>query len=173
MYYVCVCQSCHPRGIKKGLHDCNSPICTLSQNGYGAGQGTPINSRRSVEGVHWWCQHATRVPHMQNTWCGEERVCYWTMLLQRPRGPMDKASAYGAGDCRFESCRGHFASQQYHLHACSRQTRPAQPKRQRGDLSPMRAEPNGFLVHHLNHSVTLSWLLQQILWQSGGVEAGC
>ena len=24
----------------------------------------------------------------------------------RPRGPMDKASAYGAGDCRFESCRG-------------------------------------------------------------------
>ena len=27
--------------------------------------------------------------------------------LRRPRGPMDKASAYGAGDCRFESCRGH------------------------------------------------------------------
>ena len=25
----------------------------------------------------------------------------------RPHGPMDKASAYGAGDCRFESCRGH------------------------------------------------------------------
>ena len=24
-----------------------------------------------------------------------------------PRGPMDKASAYGAGDCRLESCRGH------------------------------------------------------------------
>ena len=23
---------------------------------------------------------------------------------------MDKASAYGAGDCRFESCRGHYAS---------------------------------------------------------------
>ena len=22
---------------------------------------------------------------------------------------MDKASAYGAGDCRFESCRGHFS----------------------------------------------------------------
>ena len=28
---------------------------------------------------------------------------------QRPRGPMDKASAYRAGDCRFESCRGHLA----------------------------------------------------------------
>ena len=27
-----------------------------------------------------------------------------------PRGPMDKASAYGAGDCRFESCRGHLRS---------------------------------------------------------------
>ena len=30
--------------------------------------------------------------------------------LSRPRGPMDKASAYGAGDCRFESCRGHWPS---------------------------------------------------------------
>ena len=27
-----------------------------------------------------------------------------------PRGPMDKASAYGARDCRFESCPGHFAA---------------------------------------------------------------
>ena len=26
---------------------------------------------------------------------------------QRPRGPMDKASAYGTGDRRFESYRGH------------------------------------------------------------------
>ena len=26
-----------------------------------------------------------------------------------PRGPMDKASAYGVGDCRFESCRGHMS----------------------------------------------------------------
>ena len=34
----------------------------------------------------------------------------------RPRGPMDKASAYGAGDCRFESCRGHI----FHISiACS------------------------------------------------------
>ena len=31
-------------------------------------------------------------------------------MHSRPRGPMDKASAYGAGDCRFESCRGHFRS---------------------------------------------------------------
>ena len=39
--------------------------------------------------------------------CEGEWVCNGSMLLQRPRGPMDKASAYGAGDCRFESCRGH------------------------------------------------------------------
>ena len=31
----------------------------------------------------------------------------WATKGTRPRGPMDKASAYGAGDCRFESCRGH------------------------------------------------------------------
>ena len=28
-----------------------------------------------------------------------------------PRGPMDKASAHGAGDCRFESCRGHLCTE--------------------------------------------------------------
>ena len=27
-------------------------------------------------------------------------------LAPWPCGPMDKALAYGAGDCRFESCRG-------------------------------------------------------------------
>ena len=30
------------------------------------------------------------------------------LICHRPRGPMDKASAHGAGDCRFESYRGHF-----------------------------------------------------------------
>ena len=34
--------------------------------------------------------------------------CWRCTTHMRPRGPMDKASAYGAGDCRFESCRGHF-----------------------------------------------------------------
>ena len=33
---------------------------------------------------------------------------------------MDKASAYGAGDCRFESCRGHFNS---FLKCCAHPTR--------------------------------------------------
>ena len=26
-------------------------------------------------------------------------------------------------------------------------------------FEPLRAEPNGFLVHHLNHSATLSWCM--------------
>ena len=29
-----------------------------------------------------------------------------TITSKRPRGQMDKAPAHGAGDCRFESCRG-------------------------------------------------------------------
>ena len=36
-------------------------------------------------------------------------VSTWLTFVTRPRGPMDKASAYGAGDCRFESCRGHLS----------------------------------------------------------------
>ena len=28
------------------------------------------------------------------------------IYYRRPRGPMDKASAYGAEDCRFDPCRG-------------------------------------------------------------------
>ena len=36
-----------------------------------------------------------------------------------PRGPMDKASAYGAGDCRFESCRGHFFSKSPQGECCT------------------------------------------------------
>ena len=31
------------------------------------------------------------------------------VAIHWPHGPMDKASAYGAGDCRFESCRGHLS----------------------------------------------------------------
>ena len=31
-------------------------------------------------------------------------------VYRRPRGPMDKESAYGAGHCRFESYRGHLIS---------------------------------------------------------------
>ena len=40
-------------------------------------------------------------------------VVHWRYIVsssacgRRPCGPMDKASAYGAGDCRSESYRGH------------------------------------------------------------------
>ena len=49
--------------------------------------------------------------------CDGEWICNGSMLLQRPRGPMDKASAYGAGDCRFESCRGHSCKLMWHARA--------------------------------------------------------
>ena len=32
-----------------------------------------------------------------------------TLKYNWPRGPMDNASGYGAGDCRFESCQGHLS----------------------------------------------------------------
>ena len=34
-----------PRQIRKGLHDCNSPMCTLSQNGYGVVELTKGGNR--------------------------------------------------------------------------------------------------------------------------------
>ena len=34
--------------------------------------------------------------------------CPLPPVTGRPRGPMGKASAHGAGDCRFESCWGHW-----------------------------------------------------------------
>ena len=37
----------------------------------------------------------------------------WLTSGARPRGPMDTASAYRAGGCRFEACRGHL-----HCAAC-------------------------------------------------------
>ena len=51
-----------------------------------------------------------------------QAICITLILslckLSWPRGPMDKASAYGAGDCRFESCRGHFVQQHFYV-GCS------------------------------------------------------
>ena len=32
-------------------------------------------------------------------------------------------------------------------------------------FEPLRAEPNGFLVHHLSHSVTLSINIEAVIWQ--------
>ena len=69
-----------------------------------------------------------------------------------PRGPMDKASAHGAGDCRFESCRGHLHNTpacRCHLHNSPAAKPPAANTNKptpRG-FEPLRAEPNGFRVH--------------------------
>ena len=46
---------------------------------------------------------------------------------------MDKASAYGAGDCRFESCRGHFATRNGQFPASSAMARRAKPPSIVGD----------------------------------------
>ena len=61
--------------------------------------------------------------HQFGSCCGDARVqcCFLpdkdlplesnsSSFAHWPRGPMDKASAYGAGDCRFETCRGHFVA---------------------------------------------------------------
>ena len=47
------------------------------------------------------------MPHLTPTppTARQSRAGLWRGMC-RPRGPMDKASAHGAGDCRFESCRG-------------------------------------------------------------------
>ena len=80
---------------------------------------------------------------------------------KRPRGPMDKASAHGAGDCRFESCRGHLHNTpacRCHLHnspAAKPLTANTNKTTPRG-FEPLRAEPNGFRVHLLNRSDTVS-----------------
>ena len=52
-----------------------------------------------------------RLSHEQRVTVGFCLALHACAVIKRPRGPMDKASAHGAGDCRFESCRGHFSSQ--------------------------------------------------------------
>ena len=44
------------------------------------------------------------LPIDQSEFFADEKYIF--TMITWPRGPMDKASAYGAGDCRFESCRG-------------------------------------------------------------------
>ena len=73
----------------------------------------------------------------------------------RPVGPMDKASASGAGDSRFESWAGHFLCNTSITTATGPKQKVRWKTTARG-FEPLRAEPNGFLVHHLSHSVTVS-----------------
>ena len=66
----------------------------------------------SFSGIPRQHQHfGNAVLHVRNATCMFAPVGGHTPIISDrwPRGPMDKASAYGAGDCRFESCRGHFS----------------------------------------------------------------
>ena len=75
---------------------------------------------------------------------------------------MDKASAYGSGDCRFESCRGHLLLclltptrcnfQAFPGESTTRQHRPPRPFS--SDIQPQHAgKPRILSVH-----VSLSWM---------------
>ena len=39
---------------KEGLRDRNSPICTLSQNGYGDCKAVPREERGQIGALDWW-----------------------------------------------------------------------------------------------------------------------
>ena len=58
--------------------------------------------RHSVLCALFWLDKKNAIKHIKNT-----ALFFTDVTSVWPRGPMDKASAYGAGDCRFESCRGH------------------------------------------------------------------
>ena len=64
--------------------------------GGGVGQALPCLSPPAENCEHHGLQAMDSWPCPMHIW---------------PRGPMDKASAHGAGNCRFESCRGHSLAQ--------------------------------------------------------------
>ena len=73
-------------------------ICYLLENG---------SSCYSVKTMSEWSNiQIQRLKFSVVFWIGK---MFWQTIKQSQgsRGPMDKASAYGAGDCRFESYRDH------------------------------------------------------------------
>ena len=94
-------------------------------------------SKRDASQTQWMTLQTQRgvfLMKMNRTWC-------------LPRGQMDKASAYGAGGCKFETCRGHYSSR-----------RKEQLKAAPRGSEPLRAGSNGFRVHLLNRPDTMSML---------------
>ena len=66
-----------------------------------------------VLGCHQLDGHNMAMPKMRNKANNQaNRVGFKFQLYlasqERPRGATDNASAYGAEDCRFESCRGRY-----------------------------------------------------------------
>jgi hypothetical protein len=111
------------------------------------------NTRDHGTRTHTHTHNTTQRPNNNNAYCQHTRRCHTPIGVandKRPRGPMDKASAHGAGDCRFESCRGH-------LHPAAEPPTTSNTKTTPRGFEPLRAEPNGFRVHLLNRSDTVSW----------------
>ena len=94
---------------------------------------------------------------------------YFLKISVGPRGLMDKASDFGSEDCEFESRRGRYFIEicfEYHTIHSKRgkmQQTEQSHKQQKVALSagfePAREDPNGFLVHRLNHSATTTVLV--------------
>ena len=60
-----------------------------------------------VGGWQWWWISRVSLTG------GENNMNQSFINLVRPRGPMVKAPDYESGDCRFESCRGHFRARKH------------------------------------------------------------
>ena len=107
-------------------------------------------------------------------------ACIPTPNINWPRGPMDKASAYGAGDCRFESCRGHCVrciheARNNHWHTASRVTGLRLPRHIANTLQPAaRIELATFWLQARCSATKLNGLaLQNIPEHTDGAHSPC
>ena len=67
------------------------------------------SARRSNPREGFFCSRRTSLHQSSRQWVA--RIMHRTHRADIwPRHPMDMASAHGAGDCRFESCRGHLSA---------------------------------------------------------------
>ena len=70
--------------------------------------GTQVALRTAMAGaLSACCGGQLRLPRARAAAARTGNAPVPVIAVTWPRGPMDKASAYGAGDCRFESCWGH------------------------------------------------------------------
>ena len=125
-----------------------------STRNHGTHTHAPPHTTRAPPGQTTQTQNRTHRPRNQHAYCKYARRCHTPMGFANdkwPRGPMDKASAHGAGDCRFESCRGHL-----HNTPAAKPPATSTNKTTPRGFEPLRAEPNGFRVHLLNRSDTVS-----------------
>ena len=113
---------------EKGPRDHNRPICTLSRNGYGD---------QRVKGTRCTCCLPLERSQLYTGTGGRRRSGYGA-----------HARSVCHQSCKMTTCRRPFSQ-----NACMAVTAQLIPS---AKMAPLRAEPNGFLVHHLKHSATLS-----------------